>query len=141
MSILICFFQFSFPSGIPSPYYRILTFISPELSMDLSNSSFSERVIHIIKHIPPGRVLTYGRIALLAGNPRGARGVSWLLHSSTKKHDLPWHRVINAQGRSSCPHPADEEQIFLLEKEGVAFTNGAADLKSCLWEISSIEEI
>ncbi|NVM46345.1 MAG: MGMT family protein, partial [Candidatus Lokiarchaeota archaeon] len=44
-------------------------------------SDFTQNVIKIIKNIPIGKVLTYGRIAKLAGNPRAARQVSWLLHS------------------------------------------------------------
>lgn len=59
---------------------------------------FTERVIQIIQSIPPGKVMTYGQIAALAGNRRGARQVSRILHSMSKKHELPWHRVINAKG-------------------------------------------
>ncbi|MHA1457965.1 MAG: MGMT family protein [Promethearchaeota archaeon] len=60
-------------------------------------SEFTQEVIKIIKNIPKGKVLTYGMIAKLAGNPRAARQVSWILHSSSKKYDLPWHRVINSK--------------------------------------------
>ena len=60
---------------------------------------FTRRVITIISHIPSGKVLTYGLIAKIAGSPRGARQVSWILHSSSEKYELPWHRVVNAQGK------------------------------------------
>ena len=43
---------------------------------------FTEHVIKIIQAIPDGRVMTYGQIAKVAGKPRAARQVSWILHSN-----------------------------------------------------------
>ena len=63
------------------------------------NSSFGGRVKEIIRSIPKGKVATYGRVATYAGNPRGARQVVRVLHSSTRKDKLPWHRVVNREGR------------------------------------------
>jgi methylated-DNA-protein-cysteine methyltransferase-like protein len=51
---------------------------------------FSKMVIRLIKKIPRGNVASYGQIAALAGNPRGSRGVSWILHSCSRSHKLPW---------------------------------------------------
>jgi methylated-DNA-protein-cysteine methyltransferase-like protein len=77
---------------------------------------FTEKVIMIIQSIPEGRVMTYGQIARLAGSPRAARQVVRILHSLSKKYQLPWHRVINAKGEIGLK---DGEQKFLLEAEGV----------------------
>ena len=106
-------------------------------------SDFTRDVIKIIKNIPSGKVLTYGRIAKLAGNPQAARQVSWLLHSSSKKYNLPWHRVINSLGKISMKSFDDREyQKRLLEKEGVVFRDSyKIDLKEYLWEIDSIEHL
>ena len=111
--------------------------------MILIPSDFTQDVVKIIKNIPHGKVLTYGRIAKLAGNPQAARQVSWLLHSSTKKYNLPWHRVINSLGKISMKSFDDREyQKHLLEKEGVEFRdNYKIDLKKFLWEIDSIEHL
>ncbi|WP_164670807.1 MGMT family protein [Virgibacillus doumboii] len=83
---------------------------------------FTADVIKIIKGIPSGKVMTYGQIANRAGSPRGARQVSRILHSMSRKYKLPWHRVINAQGEISI---RDEEmaqvQRLSLESEGVEF--------------------
>ncbi|MFX0147601.1 MAG: MGMT family protein, partial [Candidatus Hodarchaeota archaeon] len=82
--------------------------------------SFSQQVKQLIKQIPFGKVATYGQIATLAGNPRGARQVSWILHSSSKKDNLPWHRVINSKGGISLPIGGGyETQKRLLELEGI----------------------
>ncbi|MFC0471513.1 MGMT family protein [Halalkalibacter kiskunsagensis] len=54
-----------------------------------------EKVLDIIKHIPVGKVMTYGQIAKFAGSPRAARQVVRILHSMIRKYNLPWHRVVN----------------------------------------------
>ncbi|GGH81542.1 methylated-DNA-protein-cysteine methyltransferase-like protein [Pullulanibacillus pueri] len=83
---------------------------------------FTLRVIEIIKNIPKGQVMTYGQIARLAGSPRGARQVVRILHSSSKKHNLPWHRVINVKGKIAIK---EDEHRFIqkitLENEGILF--------------------
>ena len=106
-------------------------------------TKFTENVIHIIRHIPEGKVLTYGTIAALAGSPRGARQVTRILHSSSRKHNLPWHRVINSSGKISLKHPAAyHEQKVLLESEGIVFSkDDQIDLKKYLWSIRSIIEL
>ncbi|MFJ8264373.1 MGMT family protein [Peribacillus asahii] len=90
---------------------------------------FTERVIRVIQQIPPGNVMTYGQIAKLAGSPRGARQVVRILHSSSHKYELPWHRVINAKGEISIKN---EELSFVqkvkLEQEGVQIQNDKIDL-------------
>jgi methylated-DNA-protein-cysteine methyltransferase related protein len=84
---------------------------------------FTERAITIIKDIPTGKVMTYGQIAGSAGSPRGARQVVRILHSMSRKHHLPWHRVINSKGEIGFQ---DEDQFLLqkklLEEEGVVFS-------------------
>ena len=96
---------------------------------------YTEKVLHLIKSIPKGKVLTYGGVAALAGNPRGARQVSRILHSMSRKHRLPWHRVINSKGRISLPcHAGYEEQRSLLEQEGVHFSFAdRIDLGTYMW--------
>lgn len=100
-----------------------------------TQTEFSKKVLALIKAIPRGKVATYGLIAMLAGKPRGARGVGWLLHSCTKSHKLPWQRVIKSDGRLSFPalSRAHSLQKSLLEREGIVFLYGRVDLKIYLW--------
>lgn len=83
---------------------------------------FTKRVVKIIQQIPAGKVMTYGQIAGLAGNRRAARQVVRILHSMSKKHKLPWHRVINSKGEIGIK---DEELLFIqkaeLKSEGIEF--------------------
>ncbi|MFX1417698.1 MAG: MGMT family protein [Promethearchaeota archaeon] len=99
-------------------------------------TDFTQRIIQIIQSIPKGKVLTYGFVAKLAGNPRAARQVSWILHSSTKKYNLPWHRVISSKGIISMKSVDDcEYQKLLLEHEGIKVEDGfKIDLKEYLWK-------
>ena len=99
-------------------------------------SDFTTTVIKIIKQIPEGKVSTYGKIAFLAGNPRGARQVSWILHSSSKKYNLPWHRVINSKGIIAMKSiDGKYSHKEMLEKEGIEFISEfKVNLKKFLWE-------
>ena len=99
-------------------------------------TSLHDRVKIVIKRIPKGRVATYGQIAACAGNPRAARQVVRVLHSSSQKDKLPWHRVINREGRISLkPTQGYEIQHALLLKEGITFDkNDTIDLNRFLWQ-------
>lgn len=92
---------------------------------------FTKRVIQIIQTIPTGYVMTYGQVAAAAGNPRSARQVVRILHAMSKKHDLPWHRIINAKGEISF---TENHQREYLEAEGIEFgLSGKVDLNRFRW--------
>lgn len=97
-------------------------------------ATFEERVWQVVSSIPPAHVATYGQIAELAGEPRRARHVGRVLSALPKGSRLPWHRVVNASGRSSLPGAAGEEQRRRLQAEGVRFTKGALGLSRYRWE-------
>lgn len=84
---------------------------------------FNEQVYSLVRLIPSGRVLTYGAVAVLLGNQRGARAVGWALNSLPAGSNVPWWRVINAAGRISIRsnEHSREEQRRLLEAEDVQF--------------------
>ncbi|QOR64785.1 MGMT family protein [Cytobacillus suaedae] len=96
---------------------------------------FTEKVIEIIKSIPAGRVMTYGQVASVAGSPRAARQVVRILHSMSKKHGLPWHRVINGKGEIALQDDESfNEQRMNLEMEGVQIgLHGKIDLTKYQW--------
>lgn len=93
----------------------------------------SERIWHAVASIPAGRVATYGQIAELAGLPRGARRVGRVLAALPADSRLPWHRVINAAGRSSLRGAAGARQRRLLRAEGVRLRGGRVDLRRYGW--------
>ncbi|WP_077211949.1 MGMT family protein [Bacillus dakarensis] len=96
---------------------------------------FTEKAIEIIRNIPEGSVMTYGQIAALAGSPRAARQIVRILHSMSKKHRLPWHRIVNAKGEVAIKDDElHHEQIMSLRDEGVKVDhNGKVDLEKYQW--------
>lgn len=106
-------------------------------------SAFSKKVIELIQQVPKGKVATYGQIAKLAGKPQGSRGVSWILHSSSKAYNLPWHRILNSKGKISFPEGTSEfkQQKKLLEKEGIEFDgDNEIDMVEFQWNKKSTKK-
>lgn len=96
----------------------------------------NHRIWQVISLIPPGRVATYGEVARQAGLPRGARRVGRALRGLPQDTRIPWHRVINAQGRISLPEGSVSQytQRERLEAEGVVFrANKTIDLRRFAW--------
>ncbi|MCW5889204.1 MAG: MGMT family protein [bacterium] len=98
---------------------------------------FYRLVWRLVRRIPRGKVATYGQIAAILGQPRGARAVGMALGALRPgmADDVPWQRVINAAGR--CSHRDGfmaGVQQDLLEREGVVFdARGHVDLKRVRW--------
>jgi methylated-DNA-protein-cysteine methyltransferase-like protein len=93
------------------------------------------KIIAVIAMVPKGKVASYGQVAKLAGFPGYARQVVWTLHSSSKKHRLPWHRIINSQGKIGLTDEYRNRQKLLLEKEGIEVdAYGKVDLKEFAWK-------
>jgi methylated-DNA-protein-cysteine methyltransferase-like protein len=99
-------------------------------------TDFTRRVEDLIRAIPRGKVASYGQIAALAGDARHARQVAWILHSSSEKEALPWHRVIGSRGKISLPPSrGGREQKRLLAEEGVRFGRaGTVDWNQFGWK-------
>jgi methylated-DNA-protein-cysteine methyltransferase-like protein len=93
--------------------------------------SWVKSVWQVVRGIPRGHVLTYGEVARLAGMSRAARRVSMAMRRAPPGMTLPWHRVVNAQGKISFPADSSgyRRQKDLLEKEGVVFLKGRIDLE------------
>ena len=81
--------------------------------------------------IPAGTVITYGQLAALAGLPGAARLAGAVLRELPHDTELPWHRVINAQGKISLPENSTAYQVQTqrLTREGVKFTNNKINLR------------
>ena len=83
---------------------------------------FHARVYAVVRQVPAGSVTTYGDVAAVLGSPRVARHVGWAL-AALQDQDVPWHRVINAQGRISARGEVGRASLQqqLLEAEGIEF--------------------
>lgn len=105
-----------------------------------SQQAYYEQVWNLVRDVPRGKVVTYGWIAKSLPEPASPEldeqsfSVARLVGSAmaASPADVPWHRVINAQGRVSSWADAGK-QIRLLEAEGVCFVQGRADLNEHQW--------
>ncbi|MEG2931217.1 MAG: MGMT family protein, partial [Ruthenibacterium sp.] len=61
-------------------------------------NEFTKRIYEVVQQIPRGCVASYGQVAMLAGNPRGARGVGFALHRNPLPGVIPCHRVVFQNG-------------------------------------------
>ena len=95
------------------------------------------QILEVIALIPYGKVATYGQIAKLAGLPKHARLVGYVLKHLDKNSEIPWYRVINSQGKISVIR-IDENgsniQQSLLEQEGIYLLNGKVNLEIFGWQ-------
>lgn len=118
-----------------SPWGGVHAAMRPDLTTP-PRDALTPRIYHLVRSIPPGRVMTYGGVAAELGAPRRAREVGWALGRVGPADDVPCHRVLLSTGRSSHGyangHP--ELQRMQLEAEGVIFrTDGSINLQHYMW--------
>ncbi len=95
-----------------------------------------QRIRDVVARIPLGKVANYGMVADLAGYPRHARFVGRALGDAPDRATIPWHRVINAQGRIAFPIDSEwfAEQSQRLSVEGVTVVAGKIDMVRFGWK-------
>ncbi len=107
----------------------------------VNEQTYREKVYKIVRTIPQGRVMTYGRIAEILGEGYTPRTIGFVMHAADTQND-PWQRVINSQGACSTGKmtmPVNLQQK-MLEDEGVLFDEkGRCDLKVYGWSPEGFE--
>ncbi|QDP01917.1 MGMT family protein [Thalassotalea sp. PS06] len=104
--------------------------------MPTINDNNLQRIWILVTLVPPGKVVSYGQLADLAGLPGRARLAGRALKLAPKAHNLPWHRVLNSQGKISLPKGSDgyQEQVKRLQEEGVVVLSGKVKLAEFQWQ-------
>ena len=113
------------------------------MSNSTSLHAYFDQVWNFVRRVPPGKVVTYGQIAQSIPEPETlllkerSGSVARLVGSAmaASPADVPWHRVINAQGKVSNRADAGN-QVQLLEAEGLNFAHGRIDLNEHQWHDS-----
>ncbi|MBI5357415.1 methylated-DNA--[protein]-cysteine S-methyltransferase [Candidatus Saccharibacteria bacterium] len=97
------------------------------------SADFKARVEAFVARIPKGRVMTYGQLAILCGNPRAARIVGGIAHFGDP--ELPWHRVVSKSGSLASGYPGGKQSHKkVLEAEGVEINEHyQLDIEELLW--------
>jgi len=97
--------------------------------------TLNQRIWQVVSLIPSGKVATYGDVARHAGLPGAARRVGYALRQLPEGSRIPWHRVVNAQGKISLPVGSEGEytQRERLKAEGVVLIGGKIPLQQYRW--------
>lgn len=93
-----------------------------------------EKIYTVVCTIPEGKVMSYGTVAALAGNPRWSRVVGYALHANPKPGIIPCHRVVTKNGETSKAFAfgGEDMQVQMLKEEGVKFRpDGTVDMEEC----------
>lgn len=95
--------------------------------------SNAEKVYEIVIQIPKGKVLTYGRVAEMAGI-KSARVVGSILHQNPDPKNIPCHRVVRSDGHLATGYAfgGRQKQKEKLMEEGIDFDNDRVDLSNFL---------
>ena len=94
-------------------------------------------IYQVVAAIPKGKVCSYGEVAKRAGLPGYARYVGHTLKNLPSDSRLPWHRVVNSQGKISFAQGSDgftRHQQALLG-EGVLVIDGKVNMRRFAWHI------
>jgi methylated-DNA-protein-cysteine methyltransferase-like protein len=97
---------------------------------------FRGSVLKIVSLVPKGKLVSYGQVAMMAGHPRAARQVGWVLHALPRGSKIPWQRVVNTNGYIPSKGREFEamEQIIRLRSEGIEVDDdGKLDLEFYRW--------
>lgn len=99
----------------------------------MSNEGFKQNVYELVRQIPRGRVMTYGQIAALCGQPRAARIVGGVAHWGDEQ--LPWQRVVKKDGSLAEGYPGGQDgHKQVLEAEGVKVSSEyKVNVQELLW--------
>ena len=102
------------------------------------SDNFFEKVYHVARLIPYGRVTNYGSIAKYLGAARSARMVGWAMNNShNQTEEVPAHRVVNKKGLLTGKHHFDGINLMqqLLENEGIeVLENQIQNLDTVFWD-------
>ena len=89
-----------------------------------------QKIYDLLRQIPRGKVVTYGKLAEMLGNKTWARTVGNALHVNPDGDKYPCYKVVNAKGKLS--HAYDfgglQAQQRRLEADGIGVENGKVDL-------------
>lgn len=100
---------------------------------------FFKKVYTVARHIPKGKVATYGQIAHLAGNSKAARAVGMAMKNNPDLSSIPCHRVVGSDGKLVGYSAFDgiSSKKAMLIKEGITLLGDRVDLSISQWQTNT----
>jgi len=88
--------------------------------MKLKPGEFTQNVWKLARLIPPGKVITYGYLAVAAGgHPMMAQMITHILSKAPDVEKIPFHRIVYSDGRVWLEAKYKKERLALYKKEGI----------------------
>ncbi len=104
------------------------------------SKTFSEKVVELALSVPPGRVTTYGRIAIAAGGgsmaSQSISNILWRAQQERGIKNIPWHRIVYADGKVWLDEEHKKKRLALYKKEKIVLdkNNRIENFVDKLWE-------
>ena len=92
---------------------------------------FYAQVYAIVKKVPCGKVISYGLIARILGRPRSAREVGRAMRICPEPDNIPWQRVVMADGSITGGQFADMRKAMLEAEDVIFLPDGRVDMEAC----------
>jgi len=117
------------PSLIKRKKNEIADFIKGRNFFPSTNNIFLEnmtpfqlKVLKVLRDkVPPGKVITYGRLAEISGHKNASRAVGSVMKSNKFPLIFPCHRVVKSDRSLGNFGGGIKMKKYLLENEGVKF--------------------
>ena len=107
-----------------------------QVKQTISSDELARQILEVIARIPYGKVASYGQVAKMAGLPKHARLVGYVLKNLDDDVKIPWFRVINSQGKislSKLNEKGENIQKLKLLDEGIDILNDKVNMKVYTW--------
>lgn len=107
-----------------------------QVKQTFSSDELARQILEVIARIPYGKVASYGQVAKMAGLPKHARLVGYVLKNLDDDVKIPWFRVINSQGKislSKLNEKGENIQKLKLLDEGIDILNDKVNMKVYAW--------
>ncbi len=88
-----------------------------DLPLNPTGTPFQKKVWDLLREIPSGTTITYGELAVRAGNPKASRAVGAANRKNPIPIIIPCHRVIGSNGKLTGYAGGLEAKKKLLEIE------------------------
>jgi len=97
----------------------------------------SERILHMLKEIPRGKVTTYGALAKAAKS--SPRAIGQIMRRNPWPETCPCYKVVRSDGTiggfdGHTSGKSIDRKIAKLNRDGVRFENGKIDLDKYLYK-------
>ena len=83
-----------------------------------------EYTYNLVRQIPPGKVSTYGAVAIALGDKVAARAVGRMMNQNPNADDMPCFKIVHSDGRLGGFGLGIDDKIRRLQQDSIHVDNG-----------------